>query len=758
MSSAREDTSTPTRQRPPAAGPAGSTAHVDLLVGGMTCAACSSRIEKKLNRLDGVHAVVNLATASASVDFDPATADQDVLVRTVERTGYTATPAPEPGGEDPVQEQERARAANLRHRLLVSAPLAALVLAVTMVPGVAGLLERAGLASAGQAWLALLLGAPVVGYGGWPFHRAAARNARHGASTMDTLVSLGTLVAYGWSLLQALAGGGHSYVEVATTVTVFLLLGRWSEARAKHRAGSALRTLMTMGARRAELVQEDGSTREVPVETLRPGMRFVVRPGDQVATDGRVVEGRSALDGSMLTGESLPAEKGPGDEVIGATLNSDGRLVVEVTRIGRDTALARIAALVARAQSGKAPVQRLADRVSAVFVPTVLAISVVTLLIWLGTGHGVDAAFTAAVAVLVIACPCALGLATPTALLVGTGRAAQHGILIRDAAVLESTRRVDTVVLDKTGTVTTGAMGVHEVTVAETGPTADGRARLDVLRVAGAVEAASEHPVGRAIAAYSREAVGAPLPAVHDFVNEQGLGVHGVVEGRTVRVARPREEELPAPLDDAVARARSAGWTPVLVSEDGHPLAVVAVGDTVKPTSAEAVRRLHGLGLRTYLLTGDHPAAAGRAADEAGIDPGRVIAGVMPADKAEVVRRLQAEGRVVAMVGDGVNDAAALAQADLGVAMGGGTAVAIEASAITLVGGDLRAAADAIALSRRTLRTIQQNLFWAFGYNVVDIPVAALGLLDPMLAGGAMAASSVCVVGNSVRLRRFRGA
>ncbi|HET8718759.1 MAG TPA: cation-translocating P-type ATPase, partial [Nocardioidaceae bacterium] len=477
MSSAREDTSTPTRQRPPAAGPAGSTAHVDLLVGGMTCAACSSRIEKKLNRLDGVHAVVNLATASASVDFDPATADQDVLVRTVERTGYTATPAPEPGGEDPVQEQERARAADLRHRLLVSAPLAALVLAVTMVPGVAGLLERAGLASAGQAWLALLLGAPVVGYGGWPFHRAAARNARHGASTMDTLVSLGTLVAYGWSLLQALAGGGHSYVEVATTVTVFLLLGRWSEARAKHRAGSALRTLMTMGARRAELVQEDGSTREVPVETLRPGMRFVVRPGDQVATDGRVVEGRSALDESMLTGESLPAEKGPGDEVIGATLNSDGRLVVEVTRIGRDTALARIAALVARAQSGKAPVQRLADRVSAVFVPTVLAISVVTLLIWLGTGHGVDAAFTAAVAVLVIACPCALGLATPTALLVGTGRAAQHGILIRDAAVLESTRRVDTVVLDKTGTVTTGVMSVHEVTGVQPEATADGVAR-----------------------------------------------------------------------------------------------------------------------------------------------------------------------------------------------------------------------------------------------------------------------------------------
>jgi Cu+-exporting ATPase len=545
---------------------------------------------------------------------------------------------------------------------------------------------------------------------------------------MDTLVSLGTLVAYLWSLYLAVAGAEESYLEVAATVTTFLLLGRWSEARAKHRAGSALRELLRLGAKQATLLDEDGSERLVDVAALRPGMRFVVRPGEQIATDGRVVDGSSGVDESMLTGESLPVDKA---------------LVVEVTRIGRDTALSRIATLVADAQASKAPVQRLADRISAVFVPIVLGLAAITLLTWLATGQQFDQGFTAAVAVLVIACPCALGLATPTAMLVGTGRAAQLGIVIRDAAVLESTRRIDTVVLDKTGTVTTGEMRVHDVVSGDP----------EAVRLAGALESASEHPIGRAIATHAADRFG-PLPSVEHFANHEGLGVCGTVEGRRVEAGRaPAVPVGSSDLDGAVAAARDAGRTAVLVHVDDEPVAVLAVGDSVKASSGEAVRRLHELGLSTYLLTGDHASAAAHVAAQVGID--EVVAEVMPQDKAGVVGRLRAEGRTVAMVGDGVNDAAALVEADLGVAMGTGTAVAIEASDITLMSGDLRAAADAIQLSRRTLRTIQQNLFWAFAYNVVGIPVAAFGLLNPMLAGAAMAASSVCVVGNSLRLRGF---
>ncbi|MGZ6784363.1 MAG: heavy metal translocating P-type ATPase [Nocardioidaceae bacterium] len=725
-------------------------AHVDLLVGGMTCASCVSRVEKKLNRLDSVTATVNLATASAAVDYDPAVVDEDTLVATVERTGYTATVA--------VAEPEEPRdAMAYRRRVLVAAPLSILVLVLTMAPGIPD--------TRLVAWAALVLATPVVLWAGWPFHRAAALNARHRASTMDTLVSLGTLVAYGWSLVLVVTGGTETYVEVAATVTTFLLLGRWSEDRAKRRAGSALRELLTLGAKRASVLDADGAERDVDVRLLRPGMRFVTRPGEQVATDGVVLDGRSGVDESMLTGESLPVDKQPGDPVIGATLNTSGRLVVEVTRVGRDTALSRIAGLVAHAQATKAPVQRLADRISAVFVPVVLGLAALTYAGWALAGdpaHG----FTAAVAVLVIACPCALGLATPTALLVGTGRAAQLGIVIRDAAVLESTRRVDTVVLDKTGTVTTGQMSVHDVETHH----------AEAVRLAGALEAASEHPIGRAIAAYVAEVGPQPWqaapPAVTDFTNLEGVGVSGTVEGRRVVVGRapsdigvapmvPRSPSrsdigtagLPYALADAVSRAREDGLTAVLVEIDDKPAAVFAVGDTVKQTSAEAVRRLRGLGLEPYLLTGDHATTARAVARAVGID--RVIAEVLPQDKAATIERLQAEGHTVAMVGDGVNDAAALVRADLGVAMGAGTAVAIEASDVTLMRDDLRSTAEAVELSRRTLATIRQNLFWAFAYNLVGIPVAALGLLNPMIAGAAMAASSVCVVANSLRLRGF---
>ncbi len=718
----------------------------------MTCASCVGRVEKKLNRLEGVSATVNLATASASVDYAPGDVDVDVLVRTVERAGYTAAVSTE-SATAAASDDERRLAEDYRRRLLVAAPLTVAVLALTMLPGVPD--------TAAVRWVALVLATPVVVWSGWPFHRSAALNARHGASTMDTLVSLGTLVAYGWSVVLAVTGGMHTYVEVAATVTTFLLLGRWSESRAKQRAGSALRELLELGAKQATLLEEDGTERLVDVALLRPGMRFLVRPGEQVATDGVVVDGRSGVDESMLTGESVPVDKVVGDEVVGATLNTSGRLVVEVTRVGRDTAVARIAELVRHAQATKAPVQRLADRVSSVFVPVVLGIALLTFAVWALLGDPTGG-FTAAVAVLVVACPCALGLATPTALLVGTGRAAQLGIVIREAGVLESTRRVDTVVLDKTGTVTTGRMGVHEVVTHH----------AEAVRLAGALEASSEHPVGRAIAEYVARVGPQPWqsgpPQVTDFASHEGIGVSGRVDGRQVRVGRApsdvfvpahdvagatRSGALPYALTQAVCTAREAGRTAVLVEIDGRPAAVFDVGDTVKKTSAEAVRRLRALGLHPVLLTGDHATTAHAVAAEVGID--EVIAEVMPADKSATISRLRAEGRVVAMVGDGVNDSAALVEADLGVAMGTGAAAAIEASDITLTHGDLRAAADAIELSRRTLTTIRQNLFWAFAYNVVGIPVAALGLFDPMFAGAAMAASSVCVVGNSLRLRGF---
>jgi Cu+-exporting ATPase len=723
------------------------TAHVDLLVGGMTCASCVGRVERKLNRLDGVHATVNLATASASVDYRPGAVDIDLLVSTVERTGYTAAVASE-DATAAADDEERRLADDYRRRLVVAAPLSLVVLVLTMAPGVPD--------TALVRWVALVLATPVVLWAGWPFHRAAAVNARHAASTMDTLVSLGTLVAYGWSVVQAVTGGMHTYVEVAATVTTFLLLGRWAESRARQRAGSALRELLELGAKEATLLDDDGSERLVDVSLLRPGMRFLVRPGELVATDGLVLDGRSGVDESMLTGESVPVDKQPGDEVAGATLNTSGRLVVEVTRIGRDTAVARIAELVRHAQATKAPVQRLADRVSAVFVPVVLVLAALTFAVWALLGDPAGG-FVAAVAVLVIACPCALGLATPTALLVGTGRAAQLGVVIRDAGVLEQTRRIDTVVLDKTGTVTTGRMSVHEVVTHH----------AEAVRLAGALEAYSEHPVGRAVAEHVARTGPQPwqsdAPQVSDFANREGLRVSGVVQGRRVAVGRAPSEvtlptagtpgTLPYALGQAVLTARAAGRTAVLVELDGRPAAVFDVGDTVKETSADAVRRLRGLGLHPVLLTGDHATTAREVAREVGID--EVVAEVMPADKAAAVSRLREEGRVVAMVGDGVNDAAALVAADLGVAMGTGAAAAIEAGDVTLTHGDLRAAADAIELSRRTLRTIKQNLFWAFAYNVVGIPVAALGLLDPMLAGAAMAASSVCVVGNSLRLRSF---
>jgi len=714
-------------------------AHVDLLVGGMTCASCVGRVEKQLNELPGVTATVNLATASAAVDYDPERVPESELVQAVERTGYTAGIAGSAGTTD-TPSQDVQDAAAYRRRLLLAAPLTVLVIVVSMAPGVPD--------TTFTRWLALLLATPVVLVAGWPFHRAALVNARHGASTMDTLVSLGTLVAYGWSLEQALTGGEQSYVEVAAVVTTFLLAGRWSEARAKHLAGAALRGLLELGAKQASMLASDGTERLVAVEALRPGMRFLVRPGEQVATDGVVVDGRSNLDESMLTGESLPVEKSVGDEVVGATVNLDGLLVVEVTRIGEDTALARIAALVSAAQATKAPVQRLADRVAGVFVPVVLGVAVLTYVAWAVAGDRAGG-LTAAIAVLVIACPCALGLATPTALLVGTGRAAQLGIVIRDAAVLESARRIDTAVLDKTGTVTSGVMGVHDVECRD----------AEAVRLAGALEAASEHPVGRAIAAYvattGPRPWQAPAPSVTGFRNHAGLGVSGVVDGRRVSVGRaPAPDRLPFALAHAVTVAQQAGQTPVLVELDDRPAAVFAIADTVKPTSADAVRRLRDLGLDVMLLTGDNAATAQTVAREVGID--RVVAEVMPADKVAAVEALQREGRSVAVVGDGVNDAAALVRADLGVALGTGTAVAIEAGDVTLMSGDLLAAADAIELSRRTLATIRQNLFWAFAYNVVAIPVAALGLLNPMVAGAAMAASSVSVVANSLRLRGFR--
>ncbi|MFE6688528.1 heavy metal translocating P-type ATPase [Streptomyces sp. NPDC057743] len=748
-------------------------AEVELAIGGMTCASCAARIEKKLNRMDGVDATVNYATEKAKVAFRDDVSVGD-LIATVEATGYSAQQpapvAPVAGGEaaDGAQgggaEPDPLR--TLRQRLITAVALAVPVIALAMVPA---------LQFTYWQWLSLTLTAPVVTYAAWPFHRAAWTNARHGAATMDTLISLGTSAAFLWSLwalffgtagmpgmphpfeltIARSDGAGNIYLEAAAGVTAFILAGRYFEARAKRRAGAALKALLELSAKDVTVLR-GGEEATVPIGELRVGDRFLVRPGEKIATDGTVVDGASAVDASMLTGESVPVEVAVGDAVTGATLNVGGRLVVEATRVGADTQLARMAKLVEDAQNGKAAAQRLADRISAVFVPVVIALALATLGFWIVSGAGLTAAFTAAVAVLIIACPCALGLATPTALMVGTGRGAQLGILIKGPEVLESTRKVDTIVLDKTGTVTTGRMTLLAA------HTAAGTDRAEVLRLAGALEHSSEHPIARAVAAGASAEVG-PLPRPEDFAGVAGLGVQGVVDGHAVLVGREQllaewAIALPEELARAKAAAEAAGRTAIAVAWDGAARAVLEVADAVKETSPEAISRLRGLGLTPVLLTGDNAAVARSVAVEVGIDPERVIAEVLPQDKVEVVKRLQQEGRSVAMVGDGVNDAAALAQADLGLAMGTGTDAAIEAGDLTLVRGDLRTAADAIRLSRRTLGTIKSNLFWAFAYNVAALPLAAAGLLNPMIAGAAMAFSSVFVVGNSLRLRGFQAA
>ena len=789
---------------------------VELIIGGMTCASCAARIEKKLNKLGGVQATVNYATEKAKVHF-PASLSPEDLIATVTATGYTATlpappaPAPDATGEtvgsgpgtvgatgagSGAQDPREAEAAAWRTRLVISAALTIPVVALSMIPA---------LQFDNWQWISLTLASPVIVWGAWPFHRAAWTNARHGAATMDTLISVGVTAAYLWSLWALLfthagmtgmrmpfellpssragsgsgSDGAHIYLEVAAAVTTFILAGRWFEARAKRASGAALRALLDMGAKDVAVLRPaPGTTSKVvevriPIGQLAVGDEFIVRPGEKLATDGVVVSGSSAIDASMLTGESVPVEVGPGDPVVGATVNSGGRLTVRATRVGADTQLAQMARLVEDAQNGKAQVQRLADRVSAVFVPVVIGLSLLTLAAWLLTGHTPAAAFTAAVAVLIIACPCALGLATPTALLVGTGRGAQLGILIKGPQVLESTRRVDTVVLDKTGTITTGHMGVtavhvttgHDtgITTASTTASTTGSVDVDratVLRIAGSLEDASEHPIGRAIAAHARDE-GISLTVVDGFTNAGGHGVSGVIDGHAAvvgRLAWLQQQWAMRPGEDLLAAAASAerlGQTPVWVGWDGAVIAVIVVADQVKPTSEAAIGELKQLGLRPVLLTGDNAAAAAAVAASVGIAADDVIAEVLPQDKVAVVRQLQDEGAVVAMVGDGVNDAAALAQADLGLSMGTGTDVAIEASDLTLVTGDLRAAPDAIRLSRATLGTIKGNLFWAFAYNVAALPLAALGLLNPLIAGAAMAFSSVFVVSNSLRLRRF---
>jgi Cu+-exporting ATPase len=761
----------------PQGSPASSVIELDIK--GMTCASCANRIERKLNKLEGVRASVNYATEKAKVSYPVGLPTED-LVSTVEQAGYGATLPRRPdtagvdgGGERAGDEDDPTR--SLRQRLLVSAALTIPVVAMAMIPA---------LQFTYWQWLSLTLAAPVVVWGAWPFHRAAWTNLRHGTSTMDTLISMGTLAALGWSVyalfwgtagmpgmthpfeltVARTDGAANIYLEAAAGVTTFILAGRFFEARSKRRAGAALRALLELGAKDVAVLRDGPGGRveqRIPTEQLVVGDLFVARPGEKIATDGVVEEGSSAVDASMLTGESVPVEVGVGDPVVGATVNAGGRLVVRATRVGSDTQLAQMARLVEDAQNGKADVQRLADRVSGVFVPIVIALSVGTLGFWIGTGAGLAAAFTAAVAVLIIACPCALGLATPTALMVGTGRGAQLGILIKGPEVLESTRRVDTVVLDKTGTVTTGQMQLADVVPAA------GEDPDQVLRVVGAVEDASEHPIARAITAGARERLG-KLPRVEGFVSTDGLGVQGVViddgedrRSHAVLVGRPRlleqwSQPLPPELERALADAETGGGTAVAVGWDGRARGVVVVADTVKPTSREAVSRFRELGLSPVLLTGDNSTVARAVAEHVGVDAAAVVAEVLPADKVDVVKRLQAEGKVVAMVGDGVNDAAALAQADLGLSMGTGTDVAIEAGDLVLVRGDLRVAADAIRLSRRTLATIKGNLFWAFAYNVAALPLAAAGMLNPMLAGAAMAFSSVFVVSNSLRLRRFQ--